>query len=115
MVRDADGRCVTIDTEGGLPLGITNTSRRRGGADYPVTPAALAPGETLVIYTDGLVERPGATLDEGLERLARAVQDGPAGIQELADRLGEMVGEHGGGGDDMALLLMRRDPSPRGN
>ncbi|AQU70309.1 hypothetical protein BBN63_33160 [Streptomyces niveus] len=115
MVRDADGRCVTIDTEGGLPLGITNTSRRRGGADYPVTLTTLAPGETLLIFTDGLVERPGATLDEGLERLARAVQGGPADIQQLADRLGEMVGEHGGGGDDMALLLMRRDPAPRDN
>ncbi|WP_374360694.1 SpoIIE family protein phosphatase [Streptomyces sp. NP-1717] len=113
MVRDRDGGCVTIDTEGGLPLGITNTSRRRGGADYPVTLTTLAPGETLLIYTDGLVERPGATLDEGLERLERAVRNGPGDIQELADRLAEMVGEHGGGGDDMALLLMRRNPAPR--
>lgn len=112
MVRRGDGRCVTVDTEGGLPLGIVDESHRRGGTDYPVTRTTLAPDETLLIYTDGLVERPGATLDEGLERLARAVEVGPADIEELADRLGEMVGEQGGG-DDMALLLMRRNPEPR--
>lgn len=112
MVRDRNGRCVVVDTEGGLPLGIVNSSHKRGGSDYPVTRTTLAPDETLLIYTDGLVERPGATLDEGLDRLARAVQDGPGDIEELADSLGEMVGEHGGG-DDMALLLMRRDPAPR--
>ncbi|WP_405607338.1 SpoIIE family protein phosphatase [Streptomyces sp. NBC_01508] len=112
MVRCADGSCVVVDTEGGLPLGIANGADRRGGADYPVTRTTLAPGETFLIHTDGLVERPGATLDEGLDRLARAVRDGPGGIQELADGLGDTVGERGGGGDDMALLLMRWDPAP---
>lgn len=112
MVRCADGRCVTLDTEGGLPLGITHAAGRGGCDDYPVTRASLAPGETLLIYTDGLVERPGATLDEGLDRLARAVGEGPADIQRLADGLGDLVGENGGG-DDMALLLMCRDPATR--
>ncbi|WTL29043.1 SpoIIE family protein phosphatase [Streptomyces sp. NBC_01498] len=113
MVRRGDGSCVTIDTEGGLPLGLSYGADRRGGADYPVTRTTLAPDDTLLLYTDGLVERPGATLDEGLDRLSRAVVDGPPGIQDLADSLGELVGEHGGG-DDMALLLMRRDPTRQG-
>lgn len=112
MVRRVDGTCVALDTEGGLPLGISNGAERRGGTAYPLTRATLDPGETLLIYTDGLVERPGATLDEGLDRLAAAVRDGPRDTQELADSLGDLVGEHGGG-DDMALLLMRREPAPR--
>ncbi|MFI6082773.1 SpoIIE family protein phosphatase [Streptomyces sp. NPDC051217] len=109
MVRCGDGSCVTLTTEGGLPLGIADGAGRRGAVDYPVTRANFVPGETLLIYTDGLVERPGASLDAGLDRLARAVQDGPDDVQELADRLGGMVGEHGGG-DDVALLLMRWVP-----
>ncbi|MFE4497997.1 PP2C family protein-serine/threonine phosphatase [Streptomyces niveus] len=112
MVRRVDGTCAALDTEGGLPLGISNGAERRGGTAYPLTRATLDPGETLLIYTDGLVERPGATLDEGLDRLAAAVRDGPRDTQELADSLGDLVGEHGGG-DDMALLLMRRESAPR--
>ncbi|MFD3524474.1 SpoIIE family protein phosphatase [Streptomyces sp. NPDC058653] len=109
MVRLGDGRCVTLDTKGGLPLGVADGAGRRGAADYPVTRASLHPGETFLIYTDGLVERPPAALDTGLDRLARAVRDGPDDIEELADHLGDMVGEHGGG-DDMALLLMSWTP-----
>lgn len=112
MVRRGDGTCVTLDTKGGLPLGLADGTGRRGAADYPVTRANLTPGETLLIYTDGLVERPGASLDAGLDRLTRAVQAGPDGIEELADHLADMVGEHGGG-DDMALLLMRWTPKRR--
>ncbi|MEV0780588.1 hypothetical protein [Streptomyces sp. NPDC050428] len=33
-------------------------------------------------------------------------------LEQLADSLGDLVGEHGGG-DDMALLLMHREPAPR--
>ena len=39
----------------------------------PEATITLSPGATLVLYTDGLVERRGATLDDGLERLAAAV------------------------------------------
>ncbi|NYG56708.1 SpoIIE family protein phosphatase [Nocardioides perillae] len=69
----------------------------------------LRPGSTVVLYTDGLVERRGALLDEGLEwlrsRLAGAERLTPDAI---CDRL--LAGVLPRAGDDIALLVMRAGP-----
>jgi serine/threonine-protein kinase RsbW len=70
----------------------------------------LPAGATLLLFTDGLVESPGADLDVGLERL-REVAAGAAGAGpgELCDRLLEaLTGEHRA--DDIALLALTRSP-----
>src|SRR5262249_61738536 len=47
---------------------------------------AFPPGSTLILYTDGLVERRGSSLDDRLESLAEAAAAGPVeSIQDLAD------------------------------
>jgi len=84
------------------------------GAPRAPSPAAqwegvLAPGATLVLFTDGLVESRSADVDAGLERLrvaASRVSDG-AGPHELCERLlAELTGPHRA--DDIALLALTR-------
>jgi PAS domain S-box-containing protein len=104
LLRLADGSCRRLPVAGGLPLGL---SAEFGCLEYPVTTLELEPGETLLLCTDGLVEQPGADLDEGMRHLTELVRGGPQDTQQLADRLCEAYDERGGG-DDMALLLLRR-------
>ncbi|MFJ8276497.1 SpoIIE family protein phosphatase [Streptomyces griseoviridis] len=104
LVRDADGGCGRATVEGGLPLGL---SAEFGSLDYPVGIVELDPGATLLLCTDGLVEQPGADLDDGMRTLAALIADGPDDVRDLADRLMEMAEERGGD-DDVAVLLLRR-------
>ncbi|MER6910252.1 SpoIIE family protein phosphatase [Streptomyces sp. NPDC000594] len=104
LLRDTDGSCRRIPVDGGLPLGL---SAEFGRLEYPVSTVELDPGQTLLLYTDGLVEQPGSDLDEGLQLLTALVRSGPRDLQRLADRLCEVVDERGGE-DDVAVLLLRR-------
>ncbi|MFJ3146603.1 SpoIIE family protein phosphatase [Streptomyces halstedii] len=114
LVRKVDGSCRKLPSEGGLPLGL---SAEFGQLDYPVSTIDLDPGQTMILYTDGLVELPGADFDEGMRLLETLVREGPQDLQRLADRLCEVVDERGGQ-DDVAVLLLRRDaahaPHPGG-
>ncbi|MGW1126111.1 SpoIIE family protein phosphatase [Streptomyces sp. CB01249] len=114
LVRDADGGCRRVPSEGGLPLGL---SAEFGRLEYPVGTVELDPGQTMVLFTDGLVELPGADLDEGTQRLTALITNGPQDLDQLADRLCASVDERGGE-DDVALLLLRRKaaqaPQPGG-
>ncbi len=104
LLQDTDGSCRRLPVEGGLPLGL---SAEFGRLDYPVTTREMDPGQTLLLYTDGLVERPGVDLDEGAMWLSALVRRGPRDLQELADHLCEEVDDRGGD-DDVAILLLRR-------
>ncbi|MFF7177453.1 SpoIIE family protein phosphatase [Streptomyces sp. NPDC008121] len=105
LIQDTEGGCRRLPVEGGLPLGL---SAEFGRLDYPVTALELDPGQTLVLYTDGLVEAPGSDLDEGMRWLSSLVRRGPRDLQQLADHLCESVDERGGD-DDVAILLLRRE------
>ncbi|MCX5562655.1 SpoIIE family protein phosphatase [Streptomyces sp. NBC_00038] len=104
LVREPDGTCRRQPVEGGLPLGL---SAEFGRLEYPVSTFELDPGQTLLLYTDGLVEQPGISLGEGMHTLKELVSTGPDDVHDLADRLIE-VAEERGGDDDVALLLLRR-------
>lgn len=107
LIRHVDGRVGSPQVRGGLPLGVSTDFQDE---EYPETRLDLVPGETFVLYTDGLVEEPGADLDTGVDALRNEVSAGPAGAEALADHLSERLWERWGSGDDVALLVLRRSP-----
>jgi PAS domain S-box-containing protein len=72
--------------------------------------AELGHGSTILLYTDGLVERPGTVIDSGLDALALAVAEGPDGTDPLLDHLLRELSPEGGASDDVALLAFCNEP-----
>ncbi|MER5949548.1 SpoIIE family protein phosphatase [Streptomyces sp. NPDC001904] len=107
LVRHTDGRVGIPRLRGGLPLGLATEFEQD---DFPETRLDLVPGETLVLCTDGLVEEPGADIDEGLRALADALSAGPPTAEQIADHLSRSLWEKWGSGDDVALVVLRRVP-----
>ena len=84
-----------------LLIGVTTDTCRHS------TEVKVTPGSVLCFYTDGLVERPGRPLDEGLSRLCGALTaDDPH--DACAAVMRAMVGRDPVR-DDIALLMVRRD------
>jgi serine phosphatase RsbU (regulator of sigma subunit) len=67
----------------------------------------LAPGTTMVLYTDGLVERRGEIIDAGLARLVAAATDPDPDLDAYCDRLRTKVGP-ATPLDDIAIVALRR-------
>jgi anti-anti-sigma factor len=106
-IGDGTGRDGYLEDGLGPALGLPAPGPR------PEATSTLSPAATLVLYTDGLVERRGATLDDGLERLATAVTARrSAPLPALVDGvLGELV-DGNGGNDDVAVVAVRLLPAP---
>ncbi|MFE9453661.1 SpoIIE family protein phosphatase [Streptomyces sp. NPDC006739] len=62
-----DGEVRYLDRPGGMLLGASATPA------FEAAECRLEPGDRLLLYTDGLVERPGEGIDAGFARLAEAV------------------------------------------
>lgn len=99
--------------DGGLgpPLGIWEEAPDEASL-------ALPPDATLVLYTDGLIERRGEDITEGLARLQKALAAAPGSPFGLCDYLlGELLPQ-GSGTDDVAILAIapegdrHAEPSP---
>lgn len=71
----------------------------------------LENGSTLVLYTDGLVERRGELITDGLERLRSAVHD-EAPERLCAQVMDTMIGSYVPA-DDVAVLALRVRPRPK--
>jgi serine phosphatase RsbU (regulator of sigma subunit) len=86
------------------PLGVA------ADGPAPVHRRSLDPGDVLVLYTDGLVERRHESLDQGFRRLgAVAHQLVDLEPEELSDALVEALVPAEAQTDDLAVLVVRFD------
>jgi serine phosphatase RsbU (regulator of sigma subunit) len=101
----ADGKSGIADDEGGPPLGVV------AGMEYPVTRFRLTTGGVFVLLTDGVVEGPSMSLDEGLDQVVRLA--GIAAVAGLeASSLAAAVikgAARVGHEDDAAVLVIGHD------
>ncbi|MFI0538334.1 SpoIIE family protein phosphatase [Streptomyces sp. WSLK1-3] len=110
LLRSPDGRTRVLDLPGGVVLGVAPRAR------YPVTEFRMEPGAILALYTDGLVERPGSDIDQGITALrvalakagAPAARPGSRFLAGVADRLTATARHALDRPDDIALLLATR-------
>lgn len=91
-----------LEVQGGPALGLSEK------AEYVDTVRPLD-GCALLFFTDGLVERRGESIDDGLARLASTTRSKPWNSRFLDDLLAEVPDPDGA--DDLAVIAVRRTPS----
>jgi serine phosphatase RsbU (regulator of sigma subunit) len=106
LVAHSDGTRRLLEGEPGPPLGVMPATR------YPEHSITLAAGDTLLLYSDGLVERRGLALGEGLAALQSipVAHDDPERMCEevLVSMLPESQNQ-----DDVTCLLIQVQAEPR--
>jgi sigma-B regulation protein RsbU (phosphoserine phosphatase) len=107
LLRGAGGTLEELPLCGGPPLGLFTDSLYGSGV------SVLRPGDTLVLYTDGLTEGMSPTRelfgDDALRRALRGMESLP--LRELRDRVMARLETHRNGAaleDDLTLLMLRR-------
>jgi PAS domain S-box-containing protein len=104
-----------------LVLGPEGPEFLEGGRSMPVgaaeaavfreASAKLAPGSTLLLYTDGLVERRDVMLDDQLDLLAEVAERVDGSVDDVCNGVLAGVLGAGAGADDVALIAVRTDPA----
>lgn len=100
----SDGTSRLLDHGNDLMLGIDAATPRR---DHVVD---LAPGDTVIMVTDGLIETRDTSLDEGLRRLRRHAEQ--AAHHDLDDLCERLIATSAGNtnSDDVAAIAVRVPP-----
>ena len=102
LLRAVDGSVQPLDGVTGLLIGVDAAHQRLSRTfDLPV-------GSTLVAYTDGLIEQPGADIDEGIAALVERLASAPVDATP-ADLCLHAVGTDPDRRDDIAVLAVRLD------
>ena len=100
LVIRPDGEPYYLPLQGTFALGASPL------ANYRCASHAFPTGSTIVLYTDGLVERRGRSIDHGLEQL-RTLARGSGDLEALCSRLVEEMVPGGGAPDDIAIAAAR--------
>jgi anti-sigma regulatory factor (Ser/Thr protein kinase) len=88
-----------LDEARGVPLGVLDAP------GYVEATTALDPGTTVVLYTDGLVEERGSTLDQGFDRLRAAIAGGGLEPESLCDAILDGTLGEATSSDDVTFLV----------
>jgi serine phosphatase RsbU (regulator of sigma subunit) len=101
LLIQCDGTPVLLERTPDLLLGVDPDARR---VDYEHH--VLAVGDTVVLYTDGLIERRGEPLDQALTRLRNAAHDlAHLPLDDMVDALLERLASDAE--DDVAVIALR--------
>ena len=105
LLIEPDGQARLLEQRHGLPVGV------RTGHDYQAFRYPFPTGSRLLLYTDGLIERRGESIDEGLRRLTAAARAAAARTDSsFADRVYRMLLDETPLEDDVALLAIEVMP-----
>ena len=98
---------IQLDDARSVPLAVQRKASR------PQSSVILPPGSTLLLYTDGLVERRDVTLDDGIARLSETVARGAnLTVDAVADAALNEMAPPNGYDDDIAIVVYRRPYAP---
>jgi anti-sigma regulatory factor (Ser/Thr protein kinase) len=90
-----------------VPLAVHRRERR------PQATRPMSAGSTLLLYTDGLVERRGQSIDEQIDRVAQVVSDtAELPVEAVADEILRRLAPTAGYDDDVAIVVYRCPPRP---
>jgi serine phosphatase RsbU (regulator of sigma subunit)/anti-sigma regulatory factor (Ser/Thr protein kinase) len=106
LIRGANGEARFPAGEVSPPLGALPFVR------FQASRVKLEPGSALLLFTDGLVEVRGTSIELRLEELRRTVETGPSAPEDLCDVLLERMLGHKEPQDDVALLVLGLSPLP---
>lgn len=102
LLLPADGEATLLWDGRSTPLGAFVHPQERGEAEVQ-----LSPGDRLLLYTDGLVERRDRSLDDGLARLTQAAAGiATAPLEEAVRTLTSTLLDDEHGRDDVCVLLL---------
>jgi serine phosphatase RsbU (regulator of sigma subunit) len=101
VIRQGDGSVEFVTVSGGAALGVQALDTI--GEEF----FTLDPEATLVLFTDGLVETRGNSLDDGFDRLAASLSEGPDSAVELCNHLIREMQRGRVQEDDVAILVIR--------
>ena len=114
LLLTAGGATRYLTPTGGSPLGT--------GGNFPVRTDRLGVGDLLLLFSDGILERPGRTLPASTDDLARVAADSAAGralhdpkatpVERVCTQTVELLVRASGHADDITLLAAQRVAAP---
>ncbi len=106
VVVSPDGVARTIELPPGMPLGV-------GGADFESVEISIPEGSLLALYTDGLVERRGEDIEDGLKLLCETLSGRDRSPEQTCEAVISALVKDGAE-DDIAVIMAEVRPVPEG-